>query len=1374
SIGGLVGSNYGDIENCYVEGTVEGESSTGLLVGFNDGTIEKSYANGSVKGDSESTGGLVGYNFTGTIKETYSAGSVYGSKDNVGGLVGHNFAGDIIDSYSTARVEGRYNVGGLVGEMISGSITNCYAIGQVSDGRNNVGGLIGEAFDMVRIVDSYWDRIETNQASSSGGEGKLTKALLMQEFYSNWSFTDVWTIDENESYPYFKWQNKNIPEKSFDYFVEGNGTTSNPYIITNSEELNLVRYELDGHYKLGNDINLASYGQWETIGTDKTEFKGSLDGDRHKIINLTIDADSDNQGLFGVIHKTAIIKNIGLENVNVSNTDNEYTGALAGENHGLIQNTYVKGSVKGEKFTGLLVGDNDGTIETSYTDGSIVGDSHYVGGLVGYNSGNINETYSTGSVYGAKNNVGGLVGTNRDGSIENSYSTASVEGKHDVGGLVGEVTSGTINNCYSTGEVTDIDNNDGHGHDGHWFGENKIGGLIGSKHFMATVRDSYWNIDTSGQRDSDGGIGKTTTEMKSEETYRNWNFQDVWSIDSRGKINNGYPCIQQIMPPTITLNGETETTLEVFSRYIEEGAVVTDIVEGNLTNNLKIIGSVDTSMLGDYKITYKVSDNMGNEVTEYRTIHVVDTTKPIITLIGDETVHLNVGDNYIEEGSIAEDNYDGNITDNIEISGAVDTNIEGTYEIKYNVTDDNGNIANEVIRTIVVTLGIPDNLMTSATSDSINISWLPVTGATGYDIEVYGSIVDAGDKTEYTHEGLNPNTQLTYRVRAKSSRSVSKWSGIVAQTTLTGTPKNIDAEATDTTIDLSWDPVSGAKAYDIEIDGVVSEIIDNKYLHDQLLSSSEHSYRIRSKNEEGISEWSELFIKSTLPSIPSNLSSDIQINEVTLTWDEVPRVTGYEVEINGEVIENGMSNTYTIDTNEPNKEYIFRVRSNNEGLNSGWSSQIVVITPPEEPKNLIATSLSTQITVKWDSVIGAEGYEIEIDGEVYDVGLKTTYMHSNLTPNTEYSYRIRSKNNGGISEWSEKIVATTLLSVPSNLGAVSSSDGIFLTWDDVDGAVGYDVLVDGETIDNGNSTVFEHKDLEPNTWHYYRVRAKQGEYVGDWSDSITQATLVGIPTNIHTSSSSSKIIVKWDTVNGAEGYDLLVDGELVEDVDSSKYRHDELDPGTTHSYKIRAKNSNGISDWSILVKQITSPDIPDDLEAEATTSEIRIVWDEVDGASSYDIEVDGKVIEELDTTEYIHKDLEPNTWHLYRVRARNNGGYSEWSEELQYNTKPEISVNVGKDTTFNFVVVAPKKDGVTTRYIEVNYNPDELEVIDLCAVTPEVNLESGDITGTNISVTSFEPGRITYKVTDADKTIVNSIKFKAKVSKHSKVTYEVK
>ena len=172
--------------------------------------------------------------------------------------------------------------------------------------------------------------------------------------------------------------------------------------------------------------------------------------------------------------------------------------------------------------------------------------------------------------------------------------------------------------------------------------------------------------------------------------------------------------------PVITLLGDTTVTIEVGATYTDSGATAADNYDGDLTSSIAIVNNVDTSTVGTYTVTYNVSDTTGNAaVSVTRTVNVVDTTVPVITLLGDTTVTIEVGTTYTDSGATAADNYDGDLTSSIAIVNNVDTSTVGTYTVTYNVSDTSGNAAVPVTRTVnvvdttapVITL-LGDNPMT--------------------------------------------------------------------------------------------------------------------------------------------------------------------------------------------------------------------------------------------------------------------------------------------------------------------------------------------------------------------------------------------------------------------------------------------------------------------------------------------------------------------------------------------------------------------------------------------------------------------------------------------------------------------------------------
>ena len=214
-VGGLVGTNGGNVSYSDSTGSVSGYDYVGGLVGANGGTLSNSYATGSVTG-AEKVGGLIGQS-TGCVSNSYSTGSVTGTY-NVGGLVGlSGYTGTVSNSYSTGSVTGNRWVGGLVGCNYEGGVSNSYSTGSVT-GTYNVGGLLGRN-DLSTVSNSFWDIETSGRLTSAGGTGKNTTEMKDIVTFSGatWNITAVanssirdpayiWNIVNNVTYPFLSWQ----------------------------------------------------------------------------------------------------------------------------------------------------------------------------------------------------------------------------------------------------------------------------------------------------------------------------------------------------------------------------------------------------------------------------------------------------------------------------------------------------------------------------------------------------------------------------------------------------------------------------------------------------------------------------------------------------------------------------------------------------------------------------------------------------------------------------------------------------------------------------------------------------------------------------------------------------------------------------------------------------------------------------------------------------------------------------------------------------------------------------------------------------------------------------------------------------------------
>lgn len=225
----------------------------------------------------------------------------------------------------------------------------------------------------------------------------------------------------------------------------------------------------------------------------------------------------------------------------IGSTSPYFTGFYDGQGYKIFDLYMHRPSLN---YAGLFGYMQTGTLNRiNLRDVNILGNT-YVGGLAAVaNYGSVvNNCSVTGSVNGVTN-VGGLLGYCDGSGSTNSYTYASVYASGDnVGGFVGLSgwNNGTYHNfCYSTGSVTSS--------------SSYKGGFIG-RTGSVTLRDCYWDLQTSGMATDPLAVGKTTAELKQQATYYRWNFHNQWSIEE----GVSYPDLDALLynntPPALSLD----------------------------------------------------------------------------------------------------------------------------------------------------------------------------------------------------------------------------------------------------------------------------------------------------------------------------------------------------------------------------------------------------------------------------------------------------------------------------------------------------------------------------------------------------------------------------------------------------------------------------------------------------------------------------------------------------------------------------------------------------------------------------------------------------------------------------------------------------
>ncbi len=231
--------------------------------------------------------------------------------------------------------------------------------------------------------------------------------------------------------------------------------------------------------------------------------------------------------------------------------------------------------------------------------------------------------------------------------------------------------------------------------------------------------------------------------------------------------------------PVITLFGDNPQTIEAGSSYVEAGASADGGEAVTIDSS-----AVDTGTVGNYTVTYTATDAAGNSASVTRTVKVVnssfvdtdqdgysdsdelewgsnpldqndapieslnwslfagigtspsiDTTAPVITLIGPNPQSLEVGSNYVESGATTD-------TGETVVIDASDLNtaVVGSYSVTYNATDASGNVAATVIRTV--------NVVDSGSAADTTPPVITLNGSNPQTVQINSAYVEAGAVTD--------------------------------------------------------------------------------------------------------------------------------------------------------------------------------------------------------------------------------------------------------------------------------------------------------------------------------------------------------------------------------------------------------------------------------------------------------------------------------------------------------------------------------------------------------------------------------------------------------------------------------------------------
>ena len=148
-VGGIVGLNYGKIENCSNNLKITAKNNCGGISGYQiAGTITKCSNRGEVTTNNYQAGGIVGRNNAGTVAECSNSGIITADKANAGGIAGDQENGTITGCSNSGEIIAKdHQAGGIAGALGAGTIENCSNNGTITANIQVAGGIVGHQKD---------------------------------------------------------------------------------------------------------------------------------------------------------------------------------------------------------------------------------------------------------------------------------------------------------------------------------------------------------------------------------------------------------------------------------------------------------------------------------------------------------------------------------------------------------------------------------------------------------------------------------------------------------------------------------------------------------------------------------------------------------------------------------------------------------------------------------------------------------------------------------------------------------------------------------------------------------------------------------------------------------------------------------------------------------------------------------------------------------------------------------------------------------------------------------------------------------------------------------------------------------------------------
>ena len=542
-------------------------------------------------------------------------------------------------------------------------------------------------------------------------------------------------------------------------------------------------------------------------------------------------------------------------------------------------------------------------------------------------------------------------------------------------------------------------------------------------------------------------------------------------------------------------------------------------------------------------------------------------------------------------------------------------------------------------------------------------------------------------------------------------------------------PSGLSISNTIASLTLKWNAVTSATGYEIYRAGTdgkyskITTVTSTSYVDTNVKNNTQYSYKIKAYNAAGTSAFSTAAsLKKTQISV-SNLKADATGSKVQLSW--TGGVTGAEGYViyrrteGGSYTEIGRTagNTYS-DTIGAGIKYYYAVAVYSGSRTEDKCPEVGVMYLAA-PFGLSVSNTIASLTLKWNAVKGATGYEIYragTDGKYSKITTvtSTSYVDTSVKNNTQYSYRIKAYNAACASAFSTAAsLKKTQISV-SNLKADATGSKVQLSWTGgVTGAEGYVIYrrtEGGSYAEIGRTSGNAYSDtISAGIKYYYAVAVYSGSRTEDKCPEVG-AMYLAEPAVTGASNITSGVQVKWSQVTGATGYIVYRKGAGkgwariadIKEGSTVNYTDTTAASGTTYTYTVRAYNKDTMSDWNSTKSLMRISDTTL-TGASNITSGVQVKWSQVTGATGYIVYRKGAGkgwariadIKSGSIVSYTDKTAASSTTYTYTVRAYNGNTMGDWHSAKSLMRISDTTLTGASNITYGVQVKWSRVTGAT-------------------------------------------------------------------------------